>query len=182
MDFYILDEVSGNPYIPYINELPEQLDMIDVVMGKKLVLEQPIRVAVSIDDESEVSYPDILTADIPLFSDKLKQLLDRLGIDNIDYYPVELYDKDSGETVAQYYLGIVLGLIKCLKSGMETSPAGRSMIKNAVIDPACTHDQKLFRLYEIPQLIIIDSHVKDALFEGGLESVSLMNLNDYESI
>lgn len=97
MEYYILDEIAGNPDIPYIEELPEQLDMIGVVMGNKLSLDLPIRLPVTIQDESEVEYPDMLTADVPLFSKKLKNTLDDLGIDNIDYFPVELYKKNSGE-------------------------------------------------------------------------------------
>jgi hypothetical protein len=182
MDYYILDEVAGNPDIPYIGELPETLDMIDVVMGKKLAIKLPIRLPVSLEDESEVSFPDMMTADVPLFSEKLKLLLDGLEIDNIDFYPVELFKKNSGEIVARYHMGIILGLIKCLKSGLETSPAGRSMLKNPVIDPVCVCDQKLFRLYESPQLIIINSNIKDILVAAGLQGVSITKLEDYISI
>ena len=182
MDYYILDEIAGNPYIPYIGELPQQLDMINVVMGKKLVIELPIRLPVSMEDESEVSFPDIMTADVPLFSKKLKLLLKELGIDNIDFYPVELFNEDSGRTVAQYHMGIIVGLIKCLKSGIEKSPAGRRMLKNPVIDSLRVNDQMLFRLGERPSLIIINSSVKDALSEAGLLGVSITKLEDYISI
>ena len=91
MDYYILDEVAGNPDIPYIGKLPVQLDMIDVVMGGKLAIELPIRLPVSIEDESEISLPDMMTADVPLFSEKLRLLLVGMGVDNIDFYPVELF-------------------------------------------------------------------------------------------
>lgn len=97
MEYYILDETAGNPDIPYIEELPEQLDMIGVVMGNKLSLDIPIRLPVNIQDESEVGYPDMLTADVPLFSEKLKNALDNLGIDTIDYFPVELHKKNQGK-------------------------------------------------------------------------------------
>lgn len=179
MEYYILDEMVGNPYIPYIGELPEQLDMIDVVMGKTRSFNLPIRLPVTIEDESEVVYPDILTADVPLFSKKLKNTLDDLRIDNINYFLVELFNENSGEVVAHYYLGIILGLIKCLKSGVETSPAGRCMIRNPVIDPSLAGRQTLFRLYESPQLIIIDSYIKEGIERAGLLGVSVTKLKDY---
>lgn len=182
MEYYILDEIAGNPDIPYIGELPEQLDMIDVVMGKALSFSPPIRLPVTIEDESEVVYPDMMTADVPLFSQKLKNTLDELGIDNINYFPVELFDENSGEVVAHYYLGIILGLIKCLKSGVETSQAGRRMIKNPVIDPSLAGGQTLFRLYESPQLIIIDSDTKKGIERAGLQGVSVKRLQDYISL
>lgn len=182
MEYYILDEVAGNPDIPYIGELPEQLDMIEMVMGKTLSFDLPIRLPVTIEDESEVVYPDMMTADVPLFSKRLKNTLDDLGIDTIDYFPVELFNENSGEVVAHYYLGIIHGLIKCLKSGIEASPAGRRMIKNPVIDPALTGGQMLFRLYESPQLIIIDSYTKEGIERAGLQGVSIIRAKDYVSL
>lgn len=179
MEYYILDETAGNPDIPYIEELPEQLDMIGVVMGNKLSLDIPIRLPVNIQDESEVGYPDMLTADVPLFSEKLKNALDDLGIDTIDYFPVELYKKKSGETVAQYYLGIIRELKKCLMSGIESSPSGRRILKNPVIDATLTDGKMLFRLYEKPLLIIINSYVKEAIEKIGLQGVSITKTEDY---
>jgi hypothetical protein len=179
MEYYILDEVAGNPYIPYIGELSEGLDMIALVMGKKLSFVHPIRLPVTIDDESEVEYPDMMTADVPLFSERLKKALDDSGINTIDYFPVELCKEDSGEVVAHYYLGIVNEMIKCLKSGVEKSPAGRTIIKNPVIDPTLVEGQKLFRLYESPQNIIIDSAIKEKLECAGLKGVSITRLEDY---
>lgn len=104
MEYYILDEVAGNPDIPYIGNLPEQLDMVMLVMGKELSFDLPIRLPVTIEDESEVVYPDLMTADVPLFSKRLKDTLDDLGIDTITYFPVELFDENSEEVVAYYYL------------------------------------------------------------------------------
>jgi hypothetical protein len=182
MEYYILDEVAGNQDIPYIGELPEELDMINVIMGKPLSLNLPIRLPVKIDDESVVVYPDMMTADIPLFSKKLKNLLDGLGINNINYFPVELFDEASGKVVAHYYLGIINGLIKCLKSGVETSPAGRRIIKNPIIDPTLTDGQMLFRLYERPLLIIINSYVKEGIERAGLQWVSVIKTEDYISL
>ena len=36
MEYYILDEVAVNPDIPYIGELPEQLDMIEGFNSKSI--------------------------------------------------------------------------------------------------------------------------------------------------
>ncbi len=92
-----------------------------------LLLNPPkiVRLPVTIEDESEMTYPDMMTADVPLFSKKLKTILDDLGVNNINYFPVELFNEDSEKVVAHYYLGIIGGLIKCLKSGVETNAAGR---------------------------------------------------------
>ena len=182
MEYYILDEVAGNPDIPYIGELPEQLDMIAMITREVPKLNLPIRLPVTIDDELEVEYPDMMTADVPLFSERLKNALDNLGVTTIDYYPVELFKQDSGEVVAHYYLGILHDMIKCLKSGVEKNQAGRTIIKNPVIDPTLLDGQMFFRLYERPRLIIINSYTKEGLERAGLQGVSIMRLGDYVSL
>lgn len=84
--------------------------------------------------------------------------------------------------MANYYLGIIHDLKKCLKSGIESSPAGRRMIKNPVIDQALTGGQMLFRLYECPRLIIIDSYTKEVIERAGLQGVSIIRTKDYVSL
>jgi hypothetical protein len=177
-----MDEVAGNPNIPYIGDLPEELDMIDVVMGKKLNFKElPIVLPVRIRDETDVEYPDLITGNVPLFSEKLKIALDKLNVDNIDYFPVELLNEKSKKTVAKYYLGIVLGCIKCLKSGLTTDSYDCEILKNPIIDSNLVLGQRFFRLAEWPQLIIIDSKIKDILTNSKLHGVSLIKLEDYIS-
>ncbi|MDI7187132.1 hypothetical protein QMM42_13070 [Leptospira santarosai] len=183
MNYYILDEDSSCWDCPYIREIPEELDMMNAILGKKIEVENlPIRIPVTITDESEVVYPDIMTADLPLFSNKLKLVFDNLGINNIAYYPVELIDEQSNNTKAHYFLAIILDLIDCLKSGVERSPAGRLILKNLVIDSTRVKNHRLFRLGEEPNLIIVDSYIKETIIATNLANVSLKKLTDYVSL
>ncbi|WP_036096011.1 imm11 family protein [Leptospira weilii] len=183
MNYYILDGVSDCWDCPYIGEIPEELDMINAMLGKRIEVKNfPIRLPVTIADESEVVYPDIMTADLPLFSNKLKLVFDSLGINNINYYPVELIDEQSNNTKAHYFLGIILDLIDCIESGTERSPAGRFILKNPVIDSARVKNHRLFRLGEEPSLIIVDSRIKETIVAANLVGVSLKKLEDYVSL
>lgn len=81
MNYYILEEVNYHLNIPYIGDLPEELDTIDVMTGRKIEISNlPIRVPIKIDYESEIVYPDIMTADLPLFSEKIRNSLDQIEI------------------------------------------------------------------------------------------------------
>lgn len=64
-------------------------------------------------------------------------------------------------------------------SGIESSPAGRRILKNPVIDPTLTDGKMLFRLYEKPLLIIINSYVKEAIEKIGLQGVSITKTDNY---
>lgn len=183
INYYILDEVSSCWDCPYIREIPEELDMINAMLGKKIEAKNlPIRIPVTITDESEVVYPDIMTADLPLFSNKLKLVFDNLGINNIIYYPVELINEQSGNTKAHYFLAIILDLVDCLESGAGRSPAGRFILKNPIIDSTRVKNHRLFRLGEEPNLIIVDSHIKETIIAANLTNVLLKKLTDYVSL
>ncbi|EMO24875.1 hypothetical protein LEP1GSC170_3249 [Leptospira interrogans serovar Bataviae str. HAI135] len=63
-----MDEVKGQWNIPFIGDIPDGIDMIDVMLGKKIEVKNlPIQLPVTIDEEEETIYPDIMTADLPLF-------------------------------------------------------------------------------------------------------------------
>ncbi|WP_061230517.1 imm11 family protein [Leptospira interrogans] len=182
MNYYILEEVNYHLNIPYIGDLPEELDTIDVMTGRKIEISNlPIRVPIKIDYESEIVYPDIMTADLPLFSEKIRNSLDQIEIKNIQYYPVELFEDQTGQTKANYYMSILPVSVECLKSGINRSPAGRLILKNPIIDPTKILGLKLFRLGEEPSLIIIDSMVKDTLTNTHLNGVSFIPLEEYTS-
>ncbi|KON76388.1 imm11 family protein [Leptospira kirschneri] len=182
MNYYILEEVTYHLNVPYIGDLPEELDRIDVMTGKKIeILNLPIRVPIRIDYEDEIVYPDMMTADLPLFSEKMRNSLDRIGVENIQYYPVELFENQTGETKANYYMSILPISVECLKSGINKSPAGRLILKNPIIDSTKILGLRLFRLGEEPSLIIIDSIVKDTLTNAQLNGVSFIPLEEYMS-
>ncbi|EQA72802.1 imm11 family protein [Leptospira noguchii] len=180
---FILDEVQGQWNIPFIGDIPDEIDMIDVMLGKKIEVKNlPIQLPVTIDEEEETIYPDIMTADLPLFSKKLKSIFDSLEINNIIYYPVELIEERSGDKTAEYFLAVVTNIISCLKSGIDKSPAGRLILKNPIIDPTLANGHRLFRLGEEPNLMIVDSQLKQKIETANLQNISLLPLEDYVSL
>ncbi|EJO69347.1 hypothetical protein LEP1GSC049_1880 [Leptospira kirschneri serovar Cynopteri str. 3522 CT] len=116
-----------------------------------------------------------------MFSEKMRNSLDRIGVENIQYYPVELFENQTGETKANYYMSILPISVECLKSGINKSPAGRLILKNPIIDSTKILGLRLFRLGEEPSLIIIDSIVKDTLTNAQLNGVSFIPLEEYMS-
>jgi hypothetical protein len=92
MQYYIFDAISPNDDVPFL-DLPDEIDLIDSIMGKKPdFYELPIKISAEIDDDQSYTYTDIINPGIPLFSEKMKNTFDALGITNIDYYPVLLID------------------------------------------------------------------------------------------
>lgn len=182
MQYYIFDEVSPNSEAPFL-ELPDEIDLIETIMGKKPNFDElPIRMEAEIEEDEEVVYTDIINPGVPLFSDKMKSALDQCGVANIDYYPVLIVDYDSKEVLAEYWLGIVKDIIACIdlgKSRFEENKMGNTVITKFAIDQSRTAGKNLFRFHNIPGLIIIDEALKEALSKTDFKGVSFKPTQEY---
>jgi len=183
-DFFVIDQdmVTTNRPIT-LGELPEDLDPLDLIQGHRLQpREKPI--ALRLRETSGDFCPDMITYLIPLFSDKLRQALDALGIDNIDYYAVRLTHPRNVEIDTTYWLANVVGSVECLdvENSNVTRKEGRKTykIKSFVIDESRVGDARLFRLAEKKTIILIDQTLKDELEKLDLKDVRILNTREYD--
>jgi len=180
MQYYIFDEISPNRYAPYL-ELPDEIDLIESIMGKKPQFDYlPIEMEAEIDED--VVFTDIINPGVPLFSYKMKTALDGLGVTNIDYYPVNIIDEDSKDVLAEYFLAIVTDIIPCLnieKSVFKDSALGQAFISKFFIDEKKTKNLNLFRFHNIPGLMIINEELKDKLSKIDFEGISFKHTDEY---
>jgi len=182
MHYYIFDEVSPNRDAPFL-DLPDEIDLIETIMGKRPNFDElPIKMEAEIDEDEEVVYTDIINPGVPLFSLKMKEALDELGVENIDYYPVQIVDYDTKDVLAEYHLAIVTDIIACIdleKSTFEENKMGKTVITKFAIDDSKTGGLELFRFHNIPGLIIINEALKERLSEMEFQGVSLKHTDEY---
>ena len=183
-EYYLLRQNKQLPGVPVIEDYPEYIDILDFISGKKLNdIESPVVITLS-DDSGDV-WPDMLTYLLPLVSDRLKTIFEKLKIDNIEYYPVKLIDSDKKEIGTKYWLANVIGLIECIdesKSDTEIHPISENLFIKTffAIDEEKAHGQKLFRLREEKTFIIIHETVKEQLEPLNLVGVEIINTKKYK--
>jgi len=182
MQYYIFDEVSPNSDAPFL-DLPDEIDLIESIMGKKPNFDElPIKIEAEIDEDEEVVYTDIINPGVPLFSPKMKSVLDECGVTNIDYYPVLIVDYDTKEVLAEYFLGVVTDIIACIdldNSKFEENAMGKTVITRFAIDDSKATGLNLFRFHNIPGLIIINEALKDKLSKTEFKGVSFKPTDEY---
>lgn len=143
-------------------------------------------IEIGLDPDGGTEFPDFIVylKRVPLVSEKLRQALDDLGIDNLFYKPVKLVCKELG-LMEPYWLALppridCLDWEKCAikKTGQEKSPFWESVwdIARIVID-----DEKIgnYRVFKLPPNtgnleIVVTKDIKKAL-----ESQNFENLNFY---
>ncbi|MGK3992646.1 imm11 family protein [Sorangium sp. So ce1024] len=176
MKFYLLEQDLRIADIAGVGSVPEYIEPLDWIQGKKLPPPRP-DLRLMLMNTSGDFRGDIIGSLVTLFSDELKAVLMRLGVDNIDYFPVELEDPMTHEVEEGYWLVNILGLVACVdraKSVMRACPSGGEELSGPFhVDEDRTFGLKLFRLAEDPTLIVINEDLKRSLDQEDLAGVRM---------
>lgn len=143
----------------------------------------------TISDDSGVDYPDFLQyGNIPLISNKFRQVLNDIGVDNLFYKPVMVVDELLGER-NQYYLALP-PCINCLDMEdsqiEEISDANNAltdlvMVKviKPVIIPDCVGNYKIFKISDVVNSgIYMTKDIKMAIEQYKLKNIYFQELED----
>jgi len=120
---------------------------------------------------------------VPLFHRIFREKLEQLKITNIQYFPVELTNPE-GEIEIPYSIANVIGLMEAvdIENSIieESSVSGaRGWLQSFKIDPLKARGQRLFRIVEAPNLIIIDETLRDGLWDLEVPGVWMMSTEEY---
>ena len=120
----------------------------------------------------------------PVFSDKLKNIMEAAGCDNIEYFPAQIVEYNSSEPQSGYYAANIIGLIQCIdmdESEVDEDEDGNiDEIEHLVIDESATRDLLIFRLAEMQDVILIHEHFKKPIEEAGITGVSLVPCDQWD--
>ena len=156
---------------------PDELDPMDVLAGASLD-PGPVPVDIELSEASGDARPDIVLSLLPLFSARLRAVLDGAGVDNIEYIEARLLHPGGHVVDDRYFVANVLGRVRAVDIGASRFEAPTGAIRGALLDfivnPRAARDLRLFRLDECPILIVIDEPLKDALEAAGLVGLELL--------
>ena len=183
MSYYLLEQDLRIPDIAAIGAVPESIEPLDWMLGKKMappagVLRLPLSRA------SGNLRTDLMGTLLTLFSDDLKDAMLRFGVDNLDYFPVELEHPLTRRIETNYWLANVLGLVQCVDPARSTvvpRPSGaRGRLGSFHVDPTLAPDLHVFRLAEQPTLIIISKVLRQFLLAQDLAGVRVRHTRVYD--
>lgn len=181
MNYYILKQDARILDQPTVMGCPENLDPLDWIDGR--VLADPGHLRFSMSPRSGKFRGGIIGGLVTLFHHRFIMELDRLGIDNIQYFPVELENPD-GAIELVYSLVNVIGLLEAVNEKESVikprATGGRGQLYSFKIDSAKTMGLKLFRIVEAPTLIIIDETLRDSLLAFEPPGVMMLPTERYD--
>ena len=172
----------------------EPLDIIEVV-GPTELLEKFIwiegqrfsedipRQTLLLDPSYGKRMADFFDTTIPLMSDRLLKALRRLGVRNIDSYPMTLKRPDTGEEWDNYWAVNVIGCIDAVnleKSQYRTDSFGEPDFTKIVLNEKVVGEVDLFRLVKGPGLMVVNQKIKEALSPAGFMALMFQEVGDYD--
>ena len=182
MTYYLLEQDLRIPDSTAIGAVPEHIEPSDWIAGKRM--ESPGRLRLRLSNSGGGFRGDIIGTLLTLFSDDLKAALEGLGIDNVEYHPVELEDPRTHEVESGYWLINIVGLVACVDRGRSTikprPSGGFGILESFRVDPARTQGFRMFRLGEKPTLIVIDESLRRCLLERNLVGVRMRSTESYD--
>lgn len=128
---------------------------------------------------------DSLWAGLPymVFSPKLREALIGAGVTNIEYYPVKIKNRETGEIISDYKIANIVGLIACMDkehSVYVPDPKIPDRMKNItrlVLDISKIQEgHLLFRLAERRTIVLCHQSVRDMLLSKGITGVRFIEV------
>ncbi|MDB4987648.1 MAG: hypothetical protein JWN04_2826 [Myxococcaceae bacterium] len=144
-------------------------------------VEEPVRVTLSAWAQG---YTHILERPGLVVSDEIRKVLERAGVDNIQYFEAQLHIEFAEEPIRGYWLANVIGMVSCVDPDASTfepsfgSETGE--LRGFEVDPAQTYGLSLFRLAEDPRLVVVSNRVRAALEATHLRGLLFQETRTYD--
>jgi hypothetical protein len=156
------------------------------VDGKKLRIDVPL-LRFSVSQASTDVFFDYLrpAANIPLYSDRLKDILDANGVDNIDYYDAEVVD-EAHSTRCHYNAANIIGQLSAVDRQLSdvTPVKGSDLllddVEKLVLDEKRLAEILICRLAEYDLLTVVHDRIRTAIESIPARGVVFVKPEDWD--
>lgn len=185
MSFYIMRQDTLIEGSRSLDGLPDHMDSSEWMQGKHMPDPAPGKKQIFELSLASGDYiGDIVDGFITLYSTDLKDSLESLGVDNIQYYACGLHDQNEDSLEGGFWIANIIGLFDCVdmqKSKTQPWVTGIGFdFLSMVINETKTNGAKIFRLKSDPTKVIINQELKNFFDETDmLVGVEFIKTEDY---
>jgi hypothetical protein len=116
-----------------------------------------------------------------LMQQRLVDLLQSVGVDNLQTFPTVVTRDITGEEIPGYVTVNIVGRVACaVMDKPNTSPLANVLyFHELVINPVKAQGLLMFRLHESPMLILVNESVADAILSSDFPGLTLEAVSEY---
>lgn len=188
--FYVLEfgEFQVRRWLPPSLKDPGKLldrEDIDFIAGETIRAKVPLIQLVADSREKFADYQFTLPG-LPLFSSKLRNVLEEIGIHNIQYFDTQFLLKNGKLIRDDYKIANVIGVAKCFdweRSKYDDSKRAYGIVTHIdelVLDLSLVGDRRLFRMAENASILLVADSVKECLEEEKVTGIRFTPPEEFE--
>jgi hypothetical protein len=119
-----------------------------------------------------------------VFSLRLRELLEEMGVNNIEYYNLDIVNPRNGDKYSDYKIANVVGLVDCIdteRSDLKYFDDGDiKRIRKMYFDESrIPPDLRIFRLAKRSILTVVHQSIKDAITEAEITGCVFYKPEEY---
>jgi hypothetical protein len=154
------------------------------VLGSRFKTPPPTPVAATLQLREGSRRIELWSSPLPVMTRRLHEALLRAGVANLDTYPAELTDPESGAVYTDYVAFNIIGCIAAADLGRSKYDAPDGTMTSVdfdslVIDAGRARGARMFRLAEAVNGIVVHASVKSAIEAAGIDTLTFMEPKDW---
>ncbi len=140
----------------------------------------PLALKVDLEDDNAGEFADFIVGPIPLVTKRFRDVLDAVGVKNIDYYPVTIEGSDEFDAFPTYFAANIVGKIAAAAPTARSTKAfggpGANLFDELVLDPNLSTDLPIFILAENLSTVIVSDKLKKKAEAMGVDTLRFIDL------
>ncbi len=186
--YWILASERTDEYELSLDRLPPLLVKLGIGLADGALVTQSITtIDVPYEQHSEEYKTDNIVCSPGhgwLINKKFKDVLDSVGLTNIQYFGAKMINTESGEISEEYCIANIIGAYSCVDTGsseLEYFDSGRiSFIDKLVLNLTDGTDYgHIFRIGEYLSLVVISDQLKQAIEAAGITGVKIYKPEEF---
>ncbi len=184
--------VLSNEFVDEDNdaELTGDINLSDNISFDDGVMQDPFipKITITLNNDSRMgNMTDHLSIDEArglVFSERLRDLLQNIAVDNIQYFDLDIVDPKTEDIYTNYKIANIIGLVDCVnknESDLKYFNSGNiKRIRKLILDEGkIPSELKVFRLSIRSTLTIVHQSVKDDIINAGITGCVFYKVEKY---
>ncbi len=143
-------------------------------------------------EDSSKGIADFMVSDdaCPVVSERLRQSLTSLHVDNIDYYPATVIERKGGSPKSGFYAANILGIVDCVDTDKTECNAtvidgvvkGISLVEKLVIKDSDVFHGDIYRVHLLRRMIMIEDKLISFFTENPVPGIKLVDPEKWDGV
>ncbi|MGZ4960632.1 MAG: imm11 family protein [Methylomonas sp.] len=147
---------------------------------------EPLRLSIDFSDPDAGEFADCISSPLPLMTSRFREVLNRCGVSNVDYYPVRIQGSERFDQFPEYYAFNIVGKVAIADQEHSTykeafGHMGANLYDKLAIDPKAAAGLDFFRMAEHLATIIVSERIKTESEKSGIDTLKFIPLPESQA-